>query len=319
MIRFLLVRLAQALLVLLVLAVIVFGISRLSGSPVDLMLPEGATPADRQALIERLALDRPIHEQLWTFLVQAVQGDFGQSSRFHMPAMDLVASRLPNTILLAFASIGIAIVMGIPLGVRAALRHDRATDTVISTFAASAQAIPAFWFAIIMLLVFGVWLRWLPISGFESWSSLVLPAVSLSLLPLVTIIRITRSSVLSVLPEHYVETARAKGMPRRIVTRRHILRNALIPVVTVTGLLLGSSLSGAVITEQIFAWPGIGSLAIEAIKARDYGVVQCIAIIAGAAIILCNLAVDLSYRFLDPRTRKSTAKATAPTPVGGSV
>jgi peptide/nickel transport system permease protein len=301
-IRFILGRLLQSVGVLLLLSVVIFAISRLSGSPVDLMLPEGATEEQRTALVNRLRLDRPLWEQYLNFIGQAVRGDFGVSSRFHTDSLALVLDRFPNTAILALSAIGIAVVIGIPLGSLAALRRGW-LDQAISTVTASAQAMPSFWFAILLILLFGVTWQLLPISQFNSWASLVLPAVSLSLLPLVTVIRVTRSSVLSVVPQHYVDTAKAKGLPRRVIVWRHILRNALIPVVTVIGLLLASALSGAVITEQIFSWPGIGSLAIEAIKARDYSVVQCVAMLAGATIIIINLLVDISYRVLDPRAR----------------
>lgn len=302
MLRFLIGRLAQAVLVLLVLSAIIFVISRLSGSPVAIMLPQGASQAQRDALIHRLQLDRPAWEQYLVFLRDALHGDFGVSSRFHTETLSLVLSRFGNTALLAVSAIVIAVVVGVPLGAWAAVRRGR-VDSVISTITASAQAMPSFWLAILLILVFGVVWRLLPIAQFQSWSALILPAVSLSVLPFVTITRVTRSSMISVIPEHYIDTAHAKGLPGRVIVTRHILRNALIPILTVTGLMLGSALSGAVITETVFAWPGMGALAVEAIQSRDYSVVQCIALLAGAVIILVNLVVDISYRLLDPRTR----------------
>ncbi len=302
MFRFLISRLAQAVVVLIVLSAIIFIISRLSGSPVDIMLPQGATPAQRDALIHRLQLDRPAWQQYLAFLKDAVRGDFGVSSRFHTDTLSLVLSRFGNTVLLALSAIIIAIVVGVPLGTWAAIRGGR-VDSYISTITASAQAMPSFWLAILLILVFGVVWRLLPISQFQSWSALILPAVSLSVLPFVTITRVTRSSILSVVPQHYIDTAYAKGLPGRVIVVKHILRNAMIPILTVTGLMLGSALSGAVITETVFAWPGMGALAVEAIQSRDYSVVQCIAMLAGLVIIVVNLLVDTSYRLLDPRTR----------------
>lgn len=296
-------RLAQAAIVLVLLTVIVFAISRLSGSPVDILLPQGAGPEQRAALTRELGLDAPLPVQYWTFLVNAVQGDFGDSVRFQAPALDLVLDRLPATIELAVAALALAVLIGVPLGTLAALRHGRPSDHVASTLLTLGQASPSFWIGILLILAFGVKLRWLPFAGNEGIDSLILPAVTLSIVPLVNIARVTRSSVLSVLPEDYVRTARAKGLRHRAVVLRHVLRNGLIPVVTVGGIVLGQALSGAVITEQIFAWPGIGSLAIQAIEARDYAVVQAVTVISALFVIGLNLLVDVSYFALDPRIR----------------
>ncbi|MGH3384434.1 MAG: ABC transporter permease [Nocardioidaceae bacterium] len=309
--RYLVRRLGQTALVLLLLSVVVFVISRLSGSPVSLMLPEGASDEQRDQLVAKLGLDESYPQQYWTFLVNALQGDFGQSTRFQTAALPLVLDRLPNTIVLASTALVVAVLVGIPLGTLAALHHGRATDHVTTTLLATGQAAPSFWVGILLILVFGVQLQWLPFSDFESWRSLVLPALTLSILPTVTIARVTRSSVLGVLPEDYVRTARAKGLRRRAVVRGHVMRNALIPVVTIVGLVLGSALSGAVITEQIFSWPGVGALAIEAIKARDYAVVQAVTMITALIVVVLNLVVDLSYFLLDPRIRRTGGRAAA--------
>ena len=296
-------RLLQAVAVLFLLTVIVFAISRLSGSPVDLMLPQGAGPEQRSALVRELGLDEPLPVQYGTFLVNAVQGDFGTSVRFQTPAMDLVLDRLPATIELALASLALAIVIGVPLGTLAALRQGRPSDYVTTSLLTLGQAAPSFWVGILLILIFGVELRLLPFSGNTGLTSLILPAVTLSLVPLVNIARVTRSSVLGVLPEDYVRTARAKGLRQRAVVGRHVVRNGLIPVVTVGGIVLGQTLSGAVITEQIFSWPGIGALAIEAIQARDYAVVQAVTLISAVFVVGLNLLVDFSYFGLDARIR----------------
>ena len=296
-------RLLQAGAVLLLLTLVVFGISRLSGSPADLMLPQGAGPSQRAALVQQLGLDQPLPAQYWTFLSNALQGDFGQSVRFQAPAMELVLDRLPATIELAVAALAIAVIIGVPLGALAALRHGRPSDYVTTSLLTFGQAAPSFWVGILLILVFGVKLDALPFAGNDGVQSLILPAITLSLVPLVSIARVTRSSVLGVLPQDYVRTARAKGLRERSVLGRHVVRNGLIPVVTVGGIVLGQALSGAVITEQIFSWPGIGSLAIQAIQARDYAVVQAVTLVAAVFVVGLNLLVDFSYFALDPRIR----------------
>lgn len=307
--RYIARRLAQAVVVLVLLTVIVFAISRLSGSPVDLLLPQGAGPQQRAVLTRDLGLDKPLPVQYGTFVWNAVQGDFGRSVRFQAPAMQLVLDRLPATIELAFAALGLAVLIGIPLGTLAALRNGRLSDYAATTVLALGQASPSFWIGILLILAFGVKLQWLPFAGNQGIDSLILPAITLSIVPLVNIARVTRSSVLGVLPQDYVRTAEAKGLRRHTVVLRHIVRNGLIPVVTVGGIVLGQALSGAVITEQIFAWPGIGSLAIQAIEARDYAVVQAVTLITAVFVIALNLLVDFSYFALDPRIRAGAREA----------
>lgn len=301
--RYLARRLLRSLVVLWGLTVVVFGIARLSGNPVDLMLPMGAGREQRAQLIHALGLDRPLPVQYLRFIGQAVRGDFGQSIRFQAPAMRLVLRQMPNTVELAAASLLLAVTAGVPLGILAALRYRSTTGYLVSGAIALGQATPSFWLGILLILYVGVRLRLLPFTGNEGLSSLIMPAVTLSLSPLVSIARLTRSSLLGVLPLDYIRTARAKGLAPAAVTCKHALRNGLIPVVTITGIHTGSLLSGAVITEQIFAWPGIGRLAVESIFARDYPVVQAITLITSVVIVGMNLLVDLSYSLLDPRVR----------------
>lgn len=296
-------RLGQSVVVLFLITLIVFGISRLSGSPVDILLPQGAGAEQRAALTEKLGLDQPLVVQYGTFLLDALRGDFGQSTHFQAPALGLVLDRLPATIELAVAALLLALIVGVPLGTLAALRHGRPADYATTTALTLGQASPPFWIGILLILAFGVKLRLLPFAGNQGLESLILPAVTLSIVPLVNIARVTRSSVLGVLPADYVRTARAKGLRRHTVVLRHIVRNGLIPVVTVAGIVLGHALSGAVITEQIFSWPGIGALAIESIEARDYAVVQAVTIVTAVFVVGLNLLVDLSYFALDPRIR----------------
>lgn len=301
MARYLAGRLLQGVVVLWLLTVIVFAISRLSGSPVDLLLPEGAPPSERVALIHQLGLDHPLPVQYVTFLEHALRGDFGRSIRFQTGAGSLVVSHMPATIELALAALALALLVGVPLGVLAALFRGRAVDYATTGVLTVGQAVPSFWLAILLILWLGVDLRVLPVGGRSGFESLIMPAVTLSVVPLVTIARITRSSVSAVLPQDFVRTAEAKGLRRRAVLGRHVMRNAMIPVVTVGGIAMGQLLSGAVITEQIFTWPGIGWLTIQAIEARDYAVVQAATLLAAAIIVGLNLIVDFLYLALDPR------------------
>jgi peptide/nickel transport system permease protein len=302
--RYVLRRLLQALIVVWLLTIVVFAIARLSGNPADLMLPQEATQKERAELIHELGLDQSQLTQYWKFISGAVRGDFGESLRFHAPAMDLVLDRMPATIELATTSLLLALVLGLVLGVAAALRHGRAPDYVITGLVTLGQATPSFWLGILLILYFGVHLELLPIAGRSGVDSLIMPAVTLSIVPLVGIARLTRSSVVGVLPQDYVRTARAKGLRRHSVLGRHVLRNALVPVVTLAGISLAELLSGAVITEQIFAWPGIGRLAIESISARDYPVIQAVTLVTATIVVAMNLVIDLFYFLLDPRIRQ---------------
>lgn len=300
-------RVAQAGLVLWLLTLGVFLIARLSGNPVDLLLPEGATAEQRRGLVEDLGLDRSLPRQYWEFLTGALHGDFGTSIRFQAPAMELVLERLPASAELAAAALALAIVVGIPLGALAALARGRVGDQAVSTLLTFGQAVPSFWLGVLLISVFGVSLGWLPIAGKAGASSFILPSLTLSVVPLVTLARLTRSSMLGVLPNDYVRTGRAKGLRRLTVVRRYVLRNALVPVVTVAGILLAELISGAVITEQIFAWPGVGRLAVESINARDFPVVQAVTLVSATFVVIITLLVDLLYVLLDPRIRVGKA------------
>ena len=305
MARYAIGRLLQAVLVLWLLTVIVFAISRLSGSPVDLIVPLGAGPETRERLIEEFGLDEPLPTQYAKFLGNAVQGDFGQSIRFQAPALELVLDRLPATLKLAAAALVLAILVGIPLGLLGALMYRRRGDHAVTAFLTLGQATPSFWLGILLILFLGVELRWLPIAGDQGFESLIMPAVALSIVPLVSIARLTRSSMIGVLRQDYIRTARSKGLRGRRVLYRHAMPNGLIPVVTIVGISLAELVSGAVITEQIFSWPGIGRLAVESINARDFPVVQAVTLVAAAAVVLTSVIVDFVYLALDPRIRES--------------
>jgi peptide/nickel transport system permease protein len=301
--RYVLRRLLQAVVVLWGISVLIFCIARLSGNPVDLMLPMDAPRQTREQLVREMGLDAPIPVQYVRFLARAVQGDFGVSIRFRQPAFRLVLERVPATAELALASLAFGVLVGVFLGVLAAVRYRRWPDIAVLGATSVGQSLPSFWVGILLILFFGVRLGWLPVSGLEGLSSLVLPALSLGLLPIVSISRLTRSSMLDVLRQDYVRTARAKGLVENAVVYRHALRNGLLPVVTLVGLQLGTLLSGAVITEQVFAWPGVGRLAVDAIYNRDYPVVQAAALVGSTFLVAINLLVDFAYTWFDPRIR----------------
>ena len=278
-----------------------FFFTHLSGDPTDLMLPPSATDEARAAFRSAHGLDQPLAEQFATFCLNVAHGDFGASLRFEEPAMQLVVERLGATTELALGAMAFALLLGIPAGVIAASRHNSALDSGIRNFTMIGQAVPSFYLGVIGILVFAVWLRWLPTGGRGSLAHLVLPAVTLGFNLVALIARVTRSSMLDVLRANYIRTARAKGLSERLVIWSHALRNAFIPVLTVIGLQVGLVMGGVVVIETVFSWPGVGRLAIQAIYARDYPVVQAVVFLFATIFVLVNLLVDLLYAVLDPR------------------
>ena len=305
MVRYVARRLLQAAVVLALVTVLVFLIARISGNPVDVMVPIGAPASLRRQITHQMGLDQPLPVQFLRFVGGAVHGDFGMSTRFQEPAMQLVLEHLPNTIELALAATLLAMVVGVPLGVVAALRRGGAVDAAIGVVSTFGQAVPSFWLGILLILLFGVRLGWLPVAGQSGPASLIMPAVSLAVIPLVSILRLSRSSVIEVLQRDFVRTARAKGLRRLAVIGRHVLPNGLASVIAFTGILIGGLLGGAVITEQIFAWPGVGQLAIQSIEARDYAVVQALTVLTATMVVVMNLLADLAHLAIDPRVRAS--------------
>jgi ABC-type dipeptide/oligopeptide/nickel transport system permease component len=303
MLRYTIRRFLQALIVLLGVSFAIFVISRLGGDPVTLLLSPEVQEAEREALRRQLGLDAPLHIQYLRFLSQAVRGDFGKSILAGVPAMSLVLERLPATIQLAAFALLFATALGIPLGVVSALKHNTFVDYVGMVLTLLGQSLPSFWLGILLILVVGLRLRILPISGRGDLRYMIMPGVTLGSGLVATIARLTRTSVLEVLEADYVRTARAKGLSEWGVTLRHVLRNALIPVVTVMGMSLAGLLSGAVVTEQIFAWPGIGRLAINSIYQRDFPVIQADVFFVSVTVVAMNFIVDILYTFLDPRIR----------------
>jgi len=302
--RFLLSRLASAAVVVLGVVCLVFALIHLvPGDPVEVMLGETASPADRAQLRERLGLDRPLLVQLGSYLADLARLDLGRSLHSREPISAILARRVPATAELAFASIAVALVIALPLGVLAASRRDSWWDLGAMGFSMLGVSIPNFVMGPLLILVFSVWAGWLPVSGRDGMASLILPALTLGTAMAAILSRMVRSSLLEVLGEDFVRTARAKGLPARAVLLRHALRNATLPVITVLGLQLGTLLGGAVITEIVFSWPGVGQLTIEAIQRRDYPVLQACVLVISLAYVVVNTLTDLAYAGLDPRIR----------------
>jgi ABC-type dipeptide/oligopeptide/nickel transport system permease component len=296
-------RLARTLIALWGVSTIVFCVLRLSGDPAVLLLPQEASVEDVLRLRQDLGLDDPFLVQYLRFLGSSMLGDFGESLRHREPAMALVVSHLWATIELSLAAFGIALLVAVPIGILAAVKPNSLYDHAVLTLALLGQSAPTFWIGIMLILTFGLGLRWFPIGGRGSWSHLVLPAITLGAFAMASIARLTRSAMLEVIRLDYINTARAKGLRESRVIWKHALKNAAIPVVTIMGLQFGALLGGAVVTETVFSWPGIGRLAIQGIYNRDYPVVQATVFIAAVFFVGINCVVDLLYTILDPRIR----------------
>ena len=312
MFGYLLRRLGAAAPVMGVVSVVVFSLIHLTpGDPVRIMLREEADPATAATLRRQLGLDRPLPLQYLAWLGRAVQGDLGRSIRTNQPVADAIRHRVPVTLSLAAAALMVALLIGLPAGILAALRRNSAVDVIATLVAICGVSLPSFWLAILLILIFSVHLGWLPPLGWVSpsrdlgaWGrALVLPSVTLGVAIAAVVMRMTRASLLEVLELEYVRTARAKGLAERWVVLGHALRNALIPVVTVVGLQAGALLGGAVITETIFALPGVGRLLVDAIFQRDFPIVQGVVLFLAVNFLVVNLVVDLTYAWLDPRIR----------------
>jgi peptide/nickel transport system permease protein len=299
-------RLFSMLLVLFGVVCLVFLLIHLiPGDPVEMMLGESARPADRTALRAALGLDQPLLVQLGSYLEQLLRLDLGMSLHSQRPISAMLAERLPATAELAAASLLFAVVIALPLGISAATHKDRAMDYGAMGFSLFGVSIPNFWMGPVLILVFSLGLGWTPVSGRSGVGSLILPAVTLGTAMAAILARMVRSSLLEVLHEGYIRTARAKGLSEGRVIWSHAMRNAWLPVVTLLGLQFGALLGGAVITETVFSWPGIGSLLVESIQKRDYPVVQACVLLISFAYVLVNTLTDLIYGWLDPRIRLS--------------
>ncbi len=284
--------------------VIVFAMVRLApGDPALYLAGEFASPQQVQQIRERFGLDRPQHEQFIIFLGNVVQGDLGRSTRTNRPVVQDLRERFPNTLELAFAAIVVALVVGIPAGVISAVRPNTWLDYVVTLGSLIGVSMPVFWFGLLAILYFSVQLGWFPVAGRGTFAHLVLPAVTLGVSSMAIITRMTRSAMLEVMSQDFIRTARSKGLKQSLVINKHALRNALIPVVTIGGLEFGTLMAGAVLTETVFSWPGIGRLLVDSILARDYPVVQGAVLLIAISFILINLLVDLVYGLIDPRIR----------------
>jgi peptide/nickel transport system permease protein len=296
-------RLLQSLVVLFGVSFVVFGILHLTGDPALVLLPPDASAEDVLRFREAMGFNDPFLVQYGRFLKGALQGDFGQSIRHGEPAFGLVVERLPATFELAGAALFLALCLAIPAGIISAVRRNSAVDYAATVVALFGQSLPTFWLGIMLILLFSVQLQLLPSSGRGTLEHLVLPAVTLGLFTTARITRLTRSGMLEVLNQDYIRTARAKGVGDPPVVWKHALKNAAIPIVTIVGIELGTLLGGSVITETIFAWPGVGRLSVQAIANRDYPVVQAAVFLLASTFVVVNLAVDIVYTYLDPRIR----------------
>lgn len=304
MLNYIASRLFSALIVVFgVICIVFFLIHLIPGDPVEMMLGESARPADRESLRIALGLNKPLLVQLWDYLVGLVQLDLGESLHYRRPIADILADRIPATAELALVSLLVAVLIAIPLGVVAAVHKGKVWDNLAMGFSLAGVSIPNFWMGPILILIFSLWLGLLPVSGRDGIASLILPALTLGTAMAAILARMVRSTLLEVLNEDYIRTARAKGLPERVVVYQHGLRNALLPVITLLGLQLGTLLGGAVITETVFSWPGIGQLTIEAIQRRDYPVVQACVLLISLSYVVVNILTDIVYAWVDPRIR----------------
>ncbi|HEY2992713.1 MAG TPA: ABC transporter permease [Methylomirabilota bacterium] len=296
-------RLLRALIAVWLVTTVVFVVMRLSGDPVPLLLPPDAPISEIERVRRDLGLDRPLPVQYATFLGNALRGDFGRSIHFRVPAWQVVVDYLPATLELGLTAFGLALVVAVPIGILSAVKRNSALDHAAMGVALVGQSAPTFFLGILFILTLSLKVGWFPTSGRGDWTNLVLPALTLGAFSMASITRLTRSAVLDVLGQDFVRTARAKGLPEPGVVMKHALKNAALPVVTITGLQFGTLLGGAVVTETVFAWPGIGRLAIQSIYNRDYPIVQCTVFLSAILFIVLNFAIDILYGVLDPRVR----------------
>lgn len=305
MLRLIAFRLLQVPIVIVAVSFVVFVFLNASGDPVRMLLPIEASEADLQAMREALGLDRPLMVRYWDFLLNALQGDFGMSLRARRPAIDVVLDALPATLELAGAALLLATVISLPLGILAAVRRNGLIDWIATAVSVLGQSMPIFWLGILMILVFSVHLGWLPASGRGHWTALIMPAVALGWYMNALMARMTRTAMVEVLNQPFIRTARAKGLSTRRVVLVHAFGNARIPILTVWGLQAGAMLTGTVITETVFSWPGLGRASIYALQSRDYPVVLASIALFTLIFLVINLLVDLAYFLLDPRVRRA--------------
>lgn len=304
MTTFIIKRVLAVIPVLVIISFLTIAMLRIApGDPAATLAGDTATPEQIEAIRRDLRLDRSIPVQYGLFMWDVFHGDLGRSFKTNRLVIDELRSRIPHTAKLAVAAIALAVVIGVTAGVMAAARQNSLFDNAVMVTVVAGYSLPSFWIGLLFIMFFGVRLGWLPFVGAGSWKNLILPALTLGLQPAATIARLTRSSMVEVINMDYIRTAWAKGLTERVVVARHALKNALIPVITVIGLQFGSLLGGAVVVESIFAWPGLGTLAITSINSRDYPMVQGVVLLAAVVFVMLNLVVDLIYGFFDPRIR----------------
>ncbi len=301
--RYFFSRLRLAVITILGVSLIVFVTSRMSGDVTLLLLPQDASQSEIAAMQHQLGLDAPYYVQYYKFLANVAHGDFGDSLRYREPALSLIMSRLPATLELAFSAFILSTVVGLLLGILSARMRSSWLDYFSRIFSITAQSMPSFWVGIMLILLFAVELHWLPTSGAQGIQYLILPVVTLALVPIASTLRITRSAMLETLDADYVKFLRVKGLHERFIVWKHALRNALVPVIAISGLTLGFLIGGTVIVESVFAWPGLGNLMVELIFTRDYPVIQAGVSVTSIFLILLNLLVDLLFGVIDPRVR----------------
>ena len=303
--RYIIGRILQSIVSIIVVSMVVFALVRLSGDPIQIMMPAEASKADIELMRASLGLDRPWPVQYWRFISRVVQGDFGKSVRFRRPALDLIAERYAATLELGGLAVLVVIAVALPVGVYSAVKRGGPLDYAARTFAALGQAVPPFWLGLVLVLIFGVLLHWLPTSGRGTPLHVVLPGITLGWFAVAGLMRLTRSSMLDVLGSEYVKLARIKGLPERQVIWKHAFKNAALPVVTFAALVFVALLNGSIIVETVFGWPGLGLLVIEAVDSRDYPIVQAVVLFLSAMYIGVNLVVDVLYAYLNPKIRYS--------------
>jgi ABC-type dipeptide/oligopeptide/nickel transport system permease component len=301
--RFIVGRALQSLLSLFVVSLVVFYAARLTGDPTVLMLSEMATKEEAAQLRAHLGLDKPISTQYALFLKQAAQGDLGESTRYHRPVTDVLTARFPASLQLGSVAIIISILIALPIGVYSAVHRGTALDVAGRLFAVLGQSLPLFWLGLILILIFAVWFGWLPAAGRGGPANLILPAVTMGWATTPAIMRLTRSAMLEVLESEYVKLARIKGLPEWRVVWKHALKNALLPVVTFSVLLFAEMIAGAIVTETVFAWPGVGQLLISSVNTRDFPMVQATVLLLASLFVLGNFGVDVLYAWLNPKIR----------------
>ncbi|HET8576165.1 MAG TPA: ABC transporter permease [Methylomirabilota bacterium] len=301
--RYLARQLVQLLVVVVGISVLAFAILHVIGDPVLLLLPQNAGKAEYERYHKLLGLDKPIYVQYWKFASRALQGDFGKSWYTDTPAFRLVLQRMPPTIYLTLAGLAMALLIALPLGILAALKRHSFVDNLCTMLAVAGQAMPIFWLGIMLIIIFAVRLKALPASGYGTWQHFLMPAFTLGAFLAPLTMRLVRSGVIEIMNMEYIKTARAKGLGEWMVVVKHAFRNACIPVITVLGLQFGQLLGGAIVTETVFAWPGVATLAVESIRNQDFPVVQCAVVLLALIIVSVNFLVDMIVGLIDPRIR----------------